>query len=275
VITRRLEPGILVAIEGIDGAGKTTQAKRLADVYRSDGFTVVTEKEPTDGPWGQRLRASAISGRHDPEEEANLFIEDRRDHVERIIGPALEAGSIVIVDRYFLSNVAYQGARGVDPEGVLRRNEEFAPAPDVAVILEIDPEVGAARIRARGDTQNHFEGVESLRQVAAQFAAIQRPYIQVIDGAKPIETITNEILRLVADGPLFRRLCAFDYRPSCEPMLCSVRIAGNCPFPGLNAVGQRVPPDLAGRINGIALNESLDVGERLRAITALLQESLS
>ena len=105
---------MLIVFEGIDGTGKSTQVRLLAQALEERGLTVVTSREPTDGPFGQKLRLSMITGRLSPEEELALFHEDRRDHVEHLILPALEAGKVVILDRYFFSTMAYQGARGFD-----------------------------------------------------------------------------------------------------------------------------------------------------------------
>src|SRR5262249_29943843 len=148
--------------EGIDGAGKTTQAGLLERALVESGVAVVRTKEPTNGPWGQRLRASAATGRMSPDEELNAFLEDRREHVGTLIEPALGAGKVVIVDRYYFSTAAYQGARGRDPAELIRINESFAPKPDLLVILEIAAATGIARIRQRGDVGNLFEREEDL-----------------------------------------------------------------------------------------------------------------
>src|SRR5947209_1050262 len=134
--------GVLIAIEGIDGAGKTTQVNRLAEVLRSvGGLEVVTSKEPTNGRWGQKIRQSAASGRLPLEEELEAFIQDRLEHVAQIIVPSLAADKVVILDRYFYSTIAYQGARGADIAYLDRHMREIAPVPDVVYVLDIDPGV--------------------------------------------------------------------------------------------------------------------------------------
>lgn len=153
--------GILIAVEGIDGAGKTTLARALAEDFRRAGFDVDCSKEPTNGPHGAQIRASAASGRLDVAEEMRLLLLDRRQHVHEVINPALERGAVVILDRYYPSSAAYQGAAGVPVAEVLEAND-FAPKPDIVLLLDVSPQTGLARIHARGDAPNHFETVKSL-----------------------------------------------------------------------------------------------------------------
>jgi dTMP kinase len=198
VVAGRLARGVLIAFEGIDGSGKTTQARRLAHRLRNAGVTVVLTKEPTMGPHGARLRASASSGRLDPEAEVALFEADRREHVAQVIAPALARGAAVIVDRYYFSTAAYQGARGLDPAAILARNEGFAPAPDLLVILEIPVGVGLARIRERGDgAGNLFEREDALAACAAIFARLERPYVFRLDGTATADEVHARVVERV------------------------------------------------------------------------------
>jgi dTMP kinase len=195
-MTARKPPtrGVLVAFEGIDGAGKTTQAELLARALAARGLDVVRTKEPTSGPHGQVIRRSAATGRLPPAEELALFHADRREHVAEVIAPALAAGKVVIVDRYFFSSAAYQGARGLDPEAILRENEGFAPLPDLLVFLDLEPEVGLARVHRRGGS-NLFEELASLERCATIFRRLERPYVARIDGALPVEEAHAAVLR--------------------------------------------------------------------------------
>lgn len=235
----RADPrGILVAVEGIDGAGKTTQVARIVERLGAHGLDVVRTKEPTDGPWGRQLRQSAASRRLSPEDELAAFMADRRDHVRDVIEPALANGQIVVVDRYYFSTAAYQGARGMDPQSILAQNESFAPRPDVLFILDLPPAVGVERIRGRGDVANLFERAEDLARARAIFLAIDRPH-HLIDATRSPAAITEEMLLAIYSGPLFRRLCLKShYKSECEPAFCSYRIDGSCDFVGL---GQLVP----------------------------------
>ena len=186
--------GVLVAVEGIDGAGKTTQVTLVSARLRELGLDVVTSKEPTAGKHGQRLRDSAWTGRLSPEEELETFIADRQDHVSSLVLPALHAGKIVILDRYYFSTAAYQGSRGHDWNQIIARNESFAPQPDLLVLLEIDPAAGIGRVSQRDGRTNHFERVADLEQVQSVFREIQKPYLQRLDGSRAQSDIRDAIV---------------------------------------------------------------------------------
>jgi dTMP kinase len=198
----RLPRGLLVVFEGIDGSGKTTQARLLAEALTAHGFEVVITKEPTNGPWGRKIRDTAHTGRLPPEEELVLFIEDRREHVRSVIAPSLAAGRIVVLDRYYLSTVAYQGARGMDPDSILALNEEFAPLPDVVFQLQVPPRVGLSRIAARGDIANEFEREENLTACARIFDSIPRSFIRRIDATPSVEAVRDLVLVGLYENPL-------------------------------------------------------------------------
>lgn len=186
--------GFLIAVEGIDGSGKTTQARRLARYCEEKGLACVLSKEPTSGEYGQLIRTSANRGRLPVEEEIEILLKDRREHVEQIIQPALDQEKVVILDRYYFSNAAYQGARGVEPETILARNEAFAPHPDLLLILDVSPQVGLQRIRQRGDEPNKFETLDSLERARAIFNQIDRPYKLALNGADSVDTIASSIM---------------------------------------------------------------------------------
>jgi len=151
-------------------------------------------KEPTTGQWGQILRDSAVTGRLSLEEEVELFIKDRKEHVETKINPELAKGNIVIVDRYYFSSMAYQGARGMAADQIMCLNEQFAPEPDLLVLLDIDPKTGLRRIRTRGDRANHFEKTNTLKKARDIFINIQKPYLYKIDACQDPATITELIV---------------------------------------------------------------------------------
>jgi dTMP kinase len=197
-------PGVLVALEGIDGAGKTTQCRRLAEALTEEGYTVVCTHEPTDGPWGRRIRTSGETGRLSPREEFEAFLEDRREHVRALIAPSLAAGHIVLVDRYYFSSMAYQGARGLDPEFIRRENERIAPPPDLLVLLRLDPALGLARVHARGKG-NLFEREDDLRRAASLFDTITDPVPLRLDATRPEAELTEAILRELHERVLDRK----------------------------------------------------------------------
>jgi dTMP kinase len=176
-------PGFLLVLEGIDGAGKSTLARRLSEWLRALGVASTISREPTDGPHGRELRRSATSGRLPLDAELDLFVKDRAEHVAQVIQPALRAAEVVILDRYYLSTAAYQGARGADPEAIIARNEEFAPVPDLVLLLDIDPGAGVGRVTGRGDSPDEFEALNYLSKVRETFLALRRPYIRKIDAA--------------------------------------------------------------------------------------------
>ena len=179
-----MQKGWLIVFEGIDGAGKSTQVGLLAHALEAQGRTVVTTREPTDGPHGARIRRLSSEGAAvSLEEELELFIEDRKEHVREVIAPALSRGEVVISDRYYLSNVAYQGARGLSPGEVLERNEALFPQPMAALLLEASPRQALGRVEARGEALNlAYEREDFLVRVAGIYAEIDRPYLLRVAG---------------------------------------------------------------------------------------------
>ena len=142
-----------------------------------------------------------LEGRLSPEEELALFHDDRRDHVERLILPALEAGQTVILDRYYFSTMAYQGARGFDPQEIRRQNEEFAPVPDFVFLLELPVEDALQRIGVRDGSGNEFEREENLRACAQTFAGLNDPFIHRIDASLTPEAMHEAILGHLLASP--------------------------------------------------------------------------
>ncbi len=189
-----MEKGLFIVLEGIDGTGKSTQARRLGEWFVSRGREVVLSREPTDGPWGKKLRESAATGRLSPQDELQYFLKDRRQHVDEKIAPALAAGKVVILDRYYFSSMAYQGARGFDPAEIRRLNEEFAPVPDLLLILDLDVDSAHQRIGHRGDSTNEFEKHESLTRCREIFLSLKdEPFTRVIDSNGSLDEVTAMI----------------------------------------------------------------------------------
>lgn len=197
-MTRR---GYLITIEGIDGTGKTTQAQLLKEWLDKHGIDAVALKEPTQGRYGQEIARRAREGDlKDPENELQLFMEDRKEDVAKNIRPALEAGRVVIMDRYYLSNMAYQGARGIDTGRIRRENEAFSPVPDLIIILDISPKKSMARVNTRKSVVGHFENEKFLEKVRDIFLAIgMQPNAVVIDTSEPVAEVHERIVDAVRD----------------------------------------------------------------------------
>ena len=163
-----------VAIEGIDGSGGTTQAKRLTEWLRSQGAGVQLTCEPSDGPVGLFIRRALTPS--DPAARLGdgvlplLFAADRRDHLDREILPALERGHWVVTDRYYHSSLAYQSA-AIGLAAVAALNAAFR-APDLTLYLDLDPQVALQRIQARGGAPERFEALDRLRNVRDAYSAV-------------------------------------------------------------------------------------------------------
>ncbi len=198
MLTKRRR-GLLIVLEGIDGSGKTTQARALLRRLRRRGRKTVFFREPTRGRWGREIRR--LAARADsltPEEELGLFVKDRREDVEKNLAPALAAGKVVVLDRYYFSTIAYQGAKGIDTRRIRRMNEAFAIPPDLVVILDVDAAAGLARIAGRKSRDELFEREDYLVRVARVFAGFKGPRFVHLDGRGDKRAIGRAIWSRVA-----------------------------------------------------------------------------
>jgi dTMP kinase len=219
--------GVLIAFEGIDGAGKTTQAALLSSLLTAAGEPHISSKEPTNGSWGRRIRESAQTGRLGAQEELKFLIRDRQEHIEKVVQPALDDGKIVILDRYYYSTIAYQGARGYPIDGLQGMMEVRFLLPDAVFLLDVDPQISLPRVKSRGDVPNEFERLDALVKARSLFSQIRDASIVKIDGSLPIDTVQSEITKRFIDGPLKARRCAKDY--GCDdPFSCIFRISNTC-----------------------------------------------
>ncbi len=172
-----MESGIWIVLEGGDGAGKSTQARHLAERLQGLGWDAILTREPGGTDLGARIRELLLHGEHvDPRAEALLYAADRAHHIANVVQPALAAGKAVIQDRFIDSSVAYQGAgRGFSPTEILSLNgwAVAGARPDLTVLLDIDADASLSRAAARGGELDRLEaaGSEFHRQVRAGFLA--------------------------------------------------------------------------------------------------------
>lgn len=196
-----MKRGALIVFEGLDGSGKSTQIGRLARRLQAAGHRVVETREPYDCAAGRRIRAMARSGEPVPaEQELAWFLEQRTEHVREVIVPALEQGALVLCDRYFLSTVAYQGARGLDPQQLLAESERDFPVPDLVVVLEIEPDQGLRRVEQRGEpSEPVFEERAFQERVGAIFASLDRDYLARVDGARGPDEVEEAVASVLSE----------------------------------------------------------------------------
>ena len=200
--------GRFIVLEGIDGAGTTTQTARLAARLRKDGTTVRTTREPSDGPIGSVIR-QILAGRvvgaggRAPgwATMALLFAGDRMDHVESEIEPFVASGGVVISDRYDASSLAYQsvssGRGGESTVEWIRSLNRNARRPDLTVVLDVTPEVAATRREERGDAAQLYEQNELQRALCVFYRDLQRHVpndrVVVVDGTGAIDAVASTV----------------------------------------------------------------------------------
>jgi len=205
--TKPPNAGLFISFEGIDGSGKSTQARLLAQTLRTRGLDVVLTREPGGSPGAEEIRALVLEGppdRWSAETELLLFTAARRDHLERTIRPALAAGQIVICDRFADSTRMYQGLRGaglrakVDALHALMIGQE----PDLTVLVDMEPNTGLARALARQGHEERFEafGADLQHAMRAGFldlAKEQPDRFVVVNGAGSIEDVAQAVFAAV------------------------------------------------------------------------------
>lgn len=193
--------GAFIVFEGVDGSGKSTQVARLVAWLEAGGHTVVSTREPHDCEAGRRIREMARSGEIvSAEQELAWFQEQRRLHVRDVIEPALAAGQIVVCDRYYFSSAAYQGARGLDPERILRESEAEFPTPDLVLYLDLAPEAGLERVASRGGpAEPVFEDQERLQAVAEIYRSFAFAFFMRVDASGPEDAVAAALQQIVSE----------------------------------------------------------------------------
>ena len=195
--------GAFISFEGIDGSGKSTQARLLADSLRAADHDVVLTREPGGSPGAEEIRALVLQGdpdRWSAETELLLFTAARRDHMERLILPAIAAGQIVICDRFADSTRLYQGlSRGdlratVDQLHALMIGRE----PDLTILIDMDPETGLARAKGRQGVEERFEdfGTDLQQKMRTGFLSLAQEFpgrFRTIDGARDVDAVAADV----------------------------------------------------------------------------------
>lgn len=194
---------MFISFEGIDGCGKSTQARLLAENLRSEGREVVLTREPGGSPGAEEIRRLLVEGageRWSGETECLLFTAARRDHLERLIRPALAEGKTVITDRFADSTRVYQGAARGDLRDMVDRLHELmiAAEPDRTFVIDIDPATGLARGQSRGGNEDRFEslGLGFQQKLATGFRALAQEApdrVRLIDGSGTPEDVAARV----------------------------------------------------------------------------------
>jgi dTMP kinase len=199
--------GLFVTFEGIDGSGKSTQARRLADTLRGQGRDVVLTREPGGAPGAEMIRRLLVEGppdRWSPETEILLFTAARRDHLERTIRPALDRGAVVISDRFADSTRVYQGATRGDLTALVDQLHAavIGVEPDLTLLIDMDPAIALSRGLARRSGEDRFEemGQGFQERLAAGFLALAARHparFRLINGRHDPDTVAADVLSAV------------------------------------------------------------------------------
>ena len=195
--------GLFVSLEGIDGSGKSTQGRRLAETLRVQGHTVTLTREPGGSPGAEEIRRLVLEGdvdRWSAETEILLFTAARRDHLEKTIRPALDRGEIVISDRFADSTRIFQGITRGDLSDTVDRLHALMIGiePDVTLLFDLDPSVGLSRAHARAGSELRFEdmGLAFQAKARAGFLALAARHtrFRVIDADGDADTVARRVL---------------------------------------------------------------------------------
>ena len=200
--------GLFVTFEGIDGSGKSTQCRMLADTLRARGLDVVLTREPGGSDGAEEIRRLVLEGdpdRWSAETELLLFTAARRDHLERRILPALAAGQVVVCDRFADSTRMYQGLSRGDLRASVDQLHRLmiGHEPDLTILIDMDPAKGLARAKGRQGSEERFEdfGLDLQQRMRAGFLALAQEFanrFRVIDGDRPMDVVAQDVLDVVA-----------------------------------------------------------------------------
>lgn len=201
---------MFISFEGIDGSGKSTQARLLADRLTARGHAVRLTREPGGSPGAEEIRRLLVEGdpgRWSPETEILLFTAARRDHLERVIRPALASGGVVITDRFADSTRVYQGTARASLRGMVDalHGLMIGAEPDLTFIIDLDPDEAAVRARARGGAEDRFErlGTDFQQRLRAGFRALASDApgrVRLIDGAGSAADVAARVAAELPQG---------------------------------------------------------------------------
>jgi dTMP kinase len=196
--------GCVVALEGIDGSGTTTHTALLAERLEAEGFTVVSTREPSDGPVGKLIRRG-LRGElaMDAATLALLFASDRLEHLERLLRPAVQRGEVVVSDRSLLSSLVYQG---MDlPGSWVEEINSRAPWPHLLLWLDVPPDEAVARIARRGQPTERFEEARLLSALHDRYEALCGGRVVRVDGVDRVEKVRARCWSVLEDSELLPR----------------------------------------------------------------------
>jgi dTMP kinase len=189
-------PGKFIVFEGLDGSGQSTQAALLRDYLTDNGLAVVLTKEPTKESQASREIRETLDKKIKitPQALQELFVQDRREHLDNLVIPALKEGKVVISDRYFFSTFAYGVANGLDLEWLMKINDDFL-IPDMTFISKTSPETCVRRIEKRGISKTLFEELKKLTNVWQTYEILPQRIANtyLIDGEKTINEVSQEV----------------------------------------------------------------------------------
>jgi dTMP kinase len=201
-----MSSGLFITFEGIDGSGKSTQARILFERLKASGFDVIHTREPGGSKGAEEIRSLVLEGDSDrwsAETEILLFTAARRDHLEKTIQPALDAGTIVVCDRFADSTRMYQGISRGDLRGIVDQLHELmiGREPDLTFIIDMDPATGLSRALSRQTAEERFEGFGEDMQIKmrAGFLSLATEFSDrcvVVEGNRDVDVVADEVKAL-------------------------------------------------------------------------------
>ncbi len=188
--------GVFICIEGVDGSGKTTQARRLVRVLTEKGYDAVYTTEPSKGTFGKIIRKQLLQGdnRVPLVVEAMLFAVDRFDHIQNEIKPLLKQGKTIVCDRYVYSSIAYQGASNLSPEWI-REINKHAIKPNLAIYIDVSPEVVINRIRRKKSVMEKPDTQKEVRKIYLKL--VEEKQLVMVNGNGSLTEVAKAIEKIV------------------------------------------------------------------------------